>query len=196
MNRCWLRCPNRCPTPRPVLTIYCFCGSGERTQSVRKVRDSPMKDTLGVLLAGGAGERLYPSLATAPSPPSPPAECIGNHRHTLLQLPQLRFAPRLHSHAIQALLAEPHIAKVNILGREVGEFRRSPSPHEALSDQWYQGTARCRFTRILYSIGSDSQVCPDFFPGITIYKMVTAKMMKQHKDSSAEHHARHHPNPI
>ena len=86
----------------------------------------------------------------------------------------------------KALSLNRHIREGwNILGREVGEFIEVLPPMKRVSDQWYQGTADAVYQNI-YSIGSEQPKHVLILSGDHIYKMDYGKMMKQHKDSSAD----------
>src|SRR5580704_10515286 len=102
----------------------------------------PMKDTLGVLLAGGAGERLYPLTRDR----AKPAVTFGG----IYRIIDITLSNCLNSDLrrvyiltqYKALSLNRHIREGwNILGREVGEFVEVLPPMKRVSDEWYQGTA-------------------------------------------------------
>src|SRR3954464_13573926 len=101
-----------------------------------------MKDTLGVLLAGGAGERLYPLTRDR----AKPAVTFGG----IYRIIDITLSNCLNSDLrrvyiltqYNAVLVNRHIREGwNILGREVGEFVEVLPPMKRVSDQWCQGTA-------------------------------------------------------
>ena len=150
-----------------------------------------MKDTLGVLLAGGAGERLYPLTRDR----AKPAVTFGG----IYRIIDITLSNCLNSDLrrvyiltqYKALSLNRHIREGwNILGREVGEFIEVLPPMKRVSDQWYQGTADAVYQNI-YSIGSEQPKHVLILSGDHIYKMDYGKMMKQHPDSGCRHHAGH-----
>jgi glucose-1-phosphate adenylyltransferase len=145
-----------------------------------------MKDTLGVLLAGGAGERLYPLTRDR----AKPAVTFGG----IYRIIDITLSNCLNSNLrrvyiltqYKALSLNRHIREGwNILGREVGEFIEVLPPMKRVSDQWYQGTADAVYQNI-YSIGSEQPKRVLILSGDHIYKMDYGKMMKQHQDSAAD----------
>jgi glucose-1-phosphate adenylyltransferase len=145
-----------------------------------------MKDTLGVLLAGGAGERLYPLTRDR----AKPAVTFGG----IYRIIDITLSNCLNSDLrrvyiltqYKALSLNRHIREGwNILGREVGEFIEVLPPMKRVSDQWYQGTADAVYQNI-YSIGSEQPKYVIILSGDHIYKMDYGKMMKQHQDSAAD----------
>jgi len=145
-----------------------------------------MKDTLGVLLAGGAGERLYPLTRDR----AKPAVTFGG----IYRIIDITLSNCLNSDLrriyiltqYKALSLNRHIREGwNILGREVGEFVEVLPPMKRVSDQWYQGTADAVYQNI-YSIGSEQPKHVLILGGDHIYKMDYGKMMKQHQDSAAD----------
>ncbi len=145
-----------------------------------------MKDTLGVLLAGGAGERLYPLTRDR----AKPAVTFGG----IYRIIDVTLSNCLNSALrrvyiltqYKALSLNRHIREGwNILGREVGEFIEVLPPMKRVSDQWYQGTADAVYQNI-YSIGSEQPKYVLILGGDHIYKMDYGKMLKQHQDSAAD----------
>jgi glucose-1-phosphate adenylyltransferase len=145
-----------------------------------------MKDTLGVLLAGGAGERLYPLTRDR----AKPAVTFGG----IYRIIDITLSNCLNSELrrvyiltqYKALSLNRHIREGwNILGHEVGEFIEVLPPMKRVSDQWYQGTADAVYQNI-YSIGSEQPKYVLILSGDHIYKMDYGKMMRQHQDSGAD----------
>jgi len=146
-----------------------------------------MRETLGVLLAGGAGERLYPLTRDRAKPAVTfggiyriiditLSNCVNSDLRKVYILTQYK-----------ALSLNRHIREGwgNIVGHELGEFIEVLPPMKRVSDQWYQGTADAVYQNI-YSIGS---VQPKFvlvLSGDHIYKMNYALMLRQHQDSGAD----------
>ena len=145
-----------------------------------------MKDTLGVLLAGGAGERLYPLTRDR----AKPAVTFGG----IYRIIDVTLSNCLNSDLrkvyiltqYKALSLNRHIREGwNILGREVGEFVEVLPPMKRVSDQWYQGTADAVYQNI-YSIGSEQPKRVLILSGDHIYKMDYGKMAAQHEESGAD----------
>ncbi len=145
-----------------------------------------MKDTLGVLLAGGAGERLYPLTRDRAKPAVTfggqyriiditLSNCVNSDLRKVYILTQYK-----------ALSLNRHIREGwNILGREMGEFIEVLPPMKRVSDQWYQGTADAVYQNI-YSIGSEQPKYVIILSGDHIYKMNYERMLSQHVDSGAD----------
>src|ERR1700756_5586426 len=145
-----------------------------------------MKDTLGVLLAGGGGERVYPLTRDR----AKPAVTFGG----IYRIIDITLSNCLNSDLrrvyiltqYKALSLNRHIREGwNILGREVGEFIEVLPPMKRVGEQWYQGTADAVYQNI-YSIGSEQPRRVLILTGDHIYKMDYGKMMKHHEDSGAD----------
>ncbi|MFZ0285671.1 MAG: sugar phosphate nucleotidyltransferase, partial [Terriglobales bacterium] len=146
-----------------------------------------MKDTLGVLLAGGAGERLYPLTRDRAKPAVTfggiyriidvtLSNCVNSDLRRVYILTQYK-----------ALSLNRHVREGwgNIVGRELGEFIEVLPPMKRVSEEWYQGTADAVYQNI-YSIGSEQPKHVLILSGDHIYKMNYGRMMKQHNDSAAD----------
>ena len=145
-----------------------------------------MKDTLGVLLAGGAGERLYPLTRDRAKPAVTfggiyriiditLSNCLNSGLHRVYILTQYK-----------ALSLNRHIREGwNIFGREIGEFVEILPPMKRVSDNWYMGTADAVYQNI-YSIGSEQPKHVLILSGDHIYKMDYGLMLKQHNDAGAD----------
>jgi glucose-1-phosphate adenylyltransferase len=145
-----------------------------------------MKDTLGVLLAGGAGERLYPLTRDRAKPAVTfggiyriiditLSNCINSDLRRIYILTQYK-----------ALSLNRHIREGwNIVARELGEFIEILPPMKRVSENWYMGTADAVYQNI-YSIGSEQPRHVLILSGDHIYKMDYGKMMQQHQDSAAD----------
>ncbi len=144
-----------------------------------------MKDTLGVLLAGGAGERLYPLTRDRAKPAVTfggiyriidvtLSNCVNSGLRRIYILTQYK-----------ALSLNRQIREGwNILGREIGEFIEILPPMKRVSDNWYMGTADAVYQNI-YSIGSEQPKYVLILGGDHIYKMNYERMLRQHTDCGA-----------
>ena len=145
-----------------------------------------MRDTLGVLLAGGAGERLYPLTRDRAKPAVTfggiyriiditLSNCNNSGLHRVYILTQYK-----------ALSLNRHIREGwNIVGRELGEFIEILPPMKRVSENWYMGTADAVYQNI-YSIGSEQPKHVLILSGDHIYKMNYGRMLQQHRDSDAD----------
>lgn len=146
-----------------------------------------MKDTLGVLLAGGAGERLFPLTRDRAKPA---VTFGGNYRIIDITLSNcinsdLRKVYILTQY--KALSLNRHIREGwgTIVASELAEFIEILPPMKRVSENWYMGTADAVYQNI-YSIGSEQPKYVLILSGDHIYKMNYGLMMKQHLDANAD----------
>jgi glucose-1-phosphate adenylyltransferase len=145
-----------------------------------------MKDTLGVLLAGGAGERLFPLTKERAKPAVPfggqyriiditLSNCINSDLRKVYIMTQYK-----------ALSLNRHIREGwgPVVANELGEFIEILPPMQRVNRNWYQGTADAVYQNI-YSIGSEQPKFVIILSGDHIYKMNYALMMDQHVRSGA-----------
>jgi len=146
-----------------------------------------MKDTLGVLLAGGAGERLFPLTRDRAKPAVPfgghyriiditLSNCINSGLRRVYILTQYK-----------ALSLNRHIREgwTGIVAQELGEFFELMPPMQRTGANWYMGTADAVYQNI-YSIGSEQPAHVIVLGGDHIYKMDYSRMLAYHKETSAE----------
>jgi glucose-1-phosphate adenylyltransferase len=146
-----------------------------------------MRDTLGVLLAGGAGERLFPLTRDRAKPAVPFAgqyriiditlsNCINSDLRSVYILTQYK-----------ALSLNRHIREGwgSVVATELGEFIEILPPMQRVSKSWYQGTADAVFQNI-YSIGAEEPKYVLILSGDHIYKMNYALMMDHHCRTGAD----------
>lgn len=145
-----------------------------------------MKDTLGVLLAGGAGERLFPLTKERAKPAVPfggqyriiditLSNCINSDLRRVYIMTQYK-----------ALSLNRHIREGwgSVVANEMGEFIEILPPMQRMNKNWYQGTADAVYQNI-YSIGSEEPKYVIILSGDHIYKMNYGLMMEQHVQSGA-----------
>ncbi len=146
-----------------------------------------MKDTLGVLLAGGAGERLYPLTRDRAKPA---VTFGGNYRIIDVTLSNCINSDLRHIYILtqyKALSLNRHIREgwSTVVARELGEFIEILPPMKRVSENWYLGTADAVYQNI-YSIGSEQPKHVLILSGDHIYKMNYQLMLDQHVDAGAD----------
>src|SRR2546427_5556259 len=146
---------------------------------------SYMRDTIGVLLAGGQGERLWPLTRDRAKPAVPfgalyriiditLSNCINSDLRRVFVLTQYK-----------ALSLNRHIRAGWSPLAGLGDYIEVLTPQMRVSKEWYQGTADAVYQNI-YSIGSERSKFTFILPCDHIYKMNYAKMLQRHVDSGAE----------
>jgi glucose-1-phosphate adenylyltransferase len=146
-----------------------------------------MRDTLGVLLAGGQGERLFPLTRDRAKPAVPfgghyriiditLSNCINSGLRRVYILTQYK-----------ALSLNRHIREgwTGIMAQELGEFFEILPPMQRTGSAWYMGTADAVYQNI-YSIGSEQPKHMIILGGDHIYKMDYSRMLAYHKEKNAE----------
>jgi len=144
-----------------------------------------MRNAIGVLLAGGQGERLWPLTRDRAKPAVPfgavfrivdltLSNCLNSDLRRVFVLTQYK-----------ALSLNRHVRRgwSSLMG--VGDFIEVLPPQMRVSQHWYQGTADAVYQNI-YSIGSEQSNYVFILSGDHIYKMNYQKMLEQHVDSDAD----------
>ena len=144
-----------------------------------------MRNAIGVLLAGGQGERLWPLTRDRAKPAVPfggiyriidvtLSNCLNSDLRRVFVLTQYKSLS-LNRHVRRGWSA--------LMGH--GEFIEILTPQMRVSQHWYQGTADAVYQNI-YSIGSEQSNFVFILSGDHIYKMNYLKMLEQHVESGAE----------
>jgi glucose-1-phosphate adenylyltransferase len=145
-----------------------------------------MENVLAILLAGGAGERLYPLTKDTAKPAVPfggayriidftLSNCINSDVRRILILTQYKSLDLIR-----------HIrGGWNILSPEVGEYIEVLPPMKRVHDDWYQGTADAVFQNF-QSIEAESPHHTLILSGDHIYKMNYRDMLDWHRDQRAD----------
>lgn len=146
-----------------------------------------MRDTLGVLLAGGAGERLFPLTRDRAKPAVPfgghyriiditLSNCVNSGLRRVYVLTQYK-----------ALSLNRHIREgwTGIMAQELGEFYELLPPMQRTGANWYMGTADAVYQNI-YSIGSEQPKHVIILSGDHIYKMDYSRMLDYHQEKKAD----------
>jgi glucose-1-phosphate adenylyltransferase len=144
-----------------------------------------MRDAVGILLAGGQGERLWPLTRDRAKPAVPfggtyriidltLSTCINSDLRRVFVLTQYK-----------ALSLNRHVREgwSSLMG--LGEYIEVLTPQMRVSANWYLGTADAVYQNI-YSIGSERSTYAIILSGDHIYKMDYGKMLRQHVDAGAD----------
>ena len=142
-------------------------------------------DALVILLAGGAGERLYPLTRDR----AKPAVFFGGPYRiidfTLSNCINSGLRRIFIATQYKSLSLNRHIRMGwNIVSEELGEFVEILPPQKRVSEHWYQGTADAVYQN-LYSIVQENAQHVIVLSGDHVYKMDYAKMLRFHKERSA-----------
>ena len=144
-----------------------------------------MRNAIGVLLAGGQGERLWPLTRDRAKPAVPfggvyriidvtLSNCLNSDLRRVFVLTQYK-----------ALSLNRHVRRGWSVLMGLGDFIEVLPPQMRVSQHWYQGTADAVYQNI-YSIGSERSKFVFILSGDHIYKMDYSRMLKQHCDSGAD----------
>jgi glucose-1-phosphate adenylyltransferase len=146
-----------------------------------------MENVLAILLAGGAGERLYPLTRDTAKPAVPfggayriidftLSNCINSGLRRILVLTQYKSLELIR-----------HLRDGwNILPAELGEYIEVIPPMKRVSeDYWYQGTADAVFQNF-QSIEAEAPKLTLILSGDQIYKMNYREMLDWHRQQNAD----------
>ena len=145
-----------------------------------------LDDVLVILLAGGAGERLYPLTKERAKPAvffGGPyriidftlSNCINSGLHRIFIATQYK-----------SLSLNRHIRMGwNIVSEELGEFIEILPPQKRVGDHWYLGTADAVYQN-LYSITRETPSHVIILSGDHVYKMDYARMLRFHRENNAD----------
>jgi glucose-1-phosphate adenylyltransferase len=142
-------------------------------------------DTLVIVLAGGAGERLYPLTKERAKPAvyfGGPyrivdftlSNCINSGLRRIFIVTQYK-----------SLSLNRHIRLGwSVVAEELGEFIEILPPQKRVSENWYLGTADAVYQN-LYSITREAARHIVVLSGDHVYKMDYGKMLKHHREHRA-----------
>ncbi|HTS62985.1 MAG TPA: glucose-1-phosphate adenylyltransferase [Candidatus Acidoferrales bacterium] len=145
-----------------------------------------MQNVLAILLAGGAGERLFPLTKDTAKPAVPfggayriidftLSNCINSDVRRILILTQYKSLELIR-----------HIRDGwNILSPELGEYIEAIPPMKRVHGDWYQGTADAVFQNF-QSIEAEAPDLTLLLAGDHIYKMNYGEMIAWHRAHQAE----------
>src|SRR5262249_35450088 len=144
-----------------------------------------LDDTLVIVLAGGAGERLYPLTKERAKPAvyfGGPYRIVYFALSTCISsgLGRMFIATQYKS-----LSLNRHIRMGwTIVSEELGEFVEILPPQKRVSEHWYQGTADAVYQN-LYSIMRENPRHLVVLSGDHVYKMDYARMLRRHQERGA-----------
>src|SRR5438876_4377286 len=144
-----------------------------------------LDDALVILLAGGAGERLYPLTRDR----AKPAVFFGG----LYRIIDFSLSNCINSGLRRIFIATQykslslnrHIRMgCGIVSEELGEFVEILPPQKRVSEHWYQGTADAVYQN-LYSIMREGPRHLVVLSGDHVYKMDYSRMLRFHEERGA-----------
>jgi glucose-1-phosphate adenylyltransferase len=158
---------------------------GAKANAEKEAVMPAMRNVIGVLLAGGQGERLWPLTRDRAKPAVPfggayriiditLSNCLNSDLRRVFVLTQYK-----------ALSLNRHIRRGWSVLAGHGEFIEVLPPQQRVSQHWYRGTADAVYQNI-YSIGSEQSNFVFILGGDHIYKMNYQTMLDQHVQSGAD----------
>lgn len=145
-----------------------------------------MKDVLAVLLAGGAGERLYPLTRNRAKPAVPFG---GVYRIIDFTLSNCMNSGVRRIHVLVQYKSNSLVRHIrsawDVMRPEYGEYIDIIPPQMRINNSWYLGTADAIFQN-LYSIDQEDPKQVLILSGDHIYKMDYAKMLEFHQNQRAD----------
>jgi glucose-1-phosphate adenylyltransferase len=144
-----------------------------------------LEDSLVIVLAGGAGERLFPLTKDRAKPAvyfGGPYRIIDFALSNCINsgLRRIFIATQYKS-----LSLNRHIRMGwGIVSEELGEFIEILPPQKRIGEQWYQGTADAVYQN-LYSIARENPRYVIVLSGDHVYKMDYSRMLRFHQDNHA-----------
>lgn len=145
-----------------------------------------LDDILVILLAGGAGERLYPLTRER----AKPAVYFGGPYRiidfTLSNCINAGLRRIFIATQYKSLSLNRHIRMGwNVVSEELGEFIEILPPQKRVGEHWYLGTADAVYQN-LYSIAREVPSHVIILSGDHVYKMDYARMLRWHTDRKAD----------
>jgi glucose-1-phosphate adenylyltransferase len=145
-----------------------------------------LDDILVILLAGGAGERLFPLTKER----AKPAVYFGGPYRivdfTLSNCINSGLRRIFIATQYKSLSLNRHLRMGwNVVSEELGEFIEVLAPQKRVGEHWYLGTADAVYQN-LYSITREAPNHVIVLSGDHVYKMDYAKMLRYHVDKNAD----------
>src|SRR5665811_1782721 len=146
-----------------------------------------MENVLAILLAGGAGERLYPLTRDTAKPAVPFGGAYRIIDFTLSNCLNSGVRKNLIFTQYKAMSLDRHISLgwQSYLCRELGEFIDVVPPQQRIDEHWYQGTADAVYQNI-YTIEKERPKYVVILAGDHIYKMDYMNLVNLHLQSQAD----------
>ncbi len=153
---------------------------------VRSTGGSMQERTISIILAGGAGSRLYPLTAERAKPAVPfggryriidftLSNCLHSGLRRILVLTQYM------SHSLQQHLRDTW----SIYNADLGEYITPVPPQMRTGQSWYSGTADAIYQNLFLVEDSGAEYVL-ILSGDHIYRMDYAAMLQHHHDSGAD----------
>src|SRR6266581_3235773 len=146
---------------------------------------SLLDDSLVIVLAGGAGERLHPLTKDRAKPA---VHFGGPYRIIDFVLSNCINSGLRHifiATQYKSLSLNRHIRLGwSVVSEELGEFIEILPPQKRVGEKWYQGTADAVYQN-LYSIMREQPRHLIVLSGDHVYKMDYARMLRQHQERGA-----------
>jgi glucose-1-phosphate adenylyltransferase len=144
-----------------------------------------LDNALVIVLAGGAGERLFPLTRQR----AKPAVYFGGPYRiidfVLSNCINSGFRRVFIATQYKSLSLNRHIRQAwNVVSEELGEFIEVLPPQKRVSDNWYLGTADAVYQN-LYSIRRENPSHVVVLAGDHVYKMDYGRMLRYHKEQQA-----------
>ncbi len=141
-----------------------------------------LDDTLVILLAGGAGERLHPLTRDRAKPAVHFGGCYRIIDFTLSNCINSGLRRIFIATQYRSLSLNRHIRMGwNVVSEELGEFVEILPPQKHAEGHWYLGTADAVYQN-LYSIVGENPQNVIVLAGDHVYKMDYAKMLQFHNE--------------
>ncbi len=150
-------------------------------------RETQVRNTLAVVLAGGKGSRLEPLTRDRAKPAVPfggsyriidfsLSNCINSGMRKILVLTQYK-----------AMSLDRHLALgwKRLMSRELGEFIDVVPPQQRIDEHWYQGTADAVYQNI-YTLEKERPTYVLILAGDHIYKMNYRTLVECHQRNNAD----------
>src|SRR3989449_10079271 len=146
-----------------------------------------LDDCLVILLAGGAGERLYPLTKERAKPAVPFGGCYRIIDFTLSNCINSGLRKMLLFTQYKSMSLDRHvnIAWQRYVCNSLGEFIDVVPPRQRVDEQWYQGTADAVYQNI-YVLEKERPDYVVILAGDHIYKMNYKSMVQFHIDVGAD----------
>ena len=171
--------------PLRIVGVRRRAGARRAAQELSAAMSALLDDSLVIVLAGGAGERLYPLTKERAKPAvyfGGPYRIIDFALSNCINsgLRRIFIATQYKS-----LSLNRHIRMGwSIVSEELGEFVEILPPQKRVSEHWYQGTADAVYQN-LYSIMRENPRYLIVLSGDHVYKMDYARMLRFHQERGA-----------